>query len=596
MRKPVAILMFIFCFGINNAQLKSSYTPSELDSLWMVWEDQNQPDTARLTAMTAYSWYKYVFSEPDSALYYADLQLKLAKKKNAKTFIAAALSTKGTAFWVKGNYEKSIPYFEENLAVAKVVGKKSVIASAYNKLGIVYGDAGDVLRQIDFYEKSLKIREEIGDLEPIAITLTNIGQLYLEEGNFSKALEFQERSLKIREELGSQARVAFALANVGVVHNALKDYDSALEYHRRSLVLGEKISSKKNVSLFLRNMGNTLKNQGKYEKALDYYQRSMNLLKDMEAQADIADLLIQRGDLYSQEANYFNSIRDCKDAYNIALEIGDIRKQKEACECLYKSHKKAGNGNQALLYHETKVVLSDSLQSQEAAKKLQQMEFTRIRTQDSIVQAKEAQIAAEKLKYQESTISLLNSKNRAKTLWIIFGSLAALLFIALLVYRYQQRVKYEKLQIEFLQTELDYKKKDLTNFAVNISNNQEWAHLLSEKLENLKNATGRKRAKELEDLELEIKNKIWVDKGTDEFYTKVDALSSSFFNKLTTQFKGLTKNEIRLCSLIKLNLDTKQIAVLQNISPSSVKMSRHRLRKKLNLSPEDDLNLFLRSF
>ncbi len=596
MRKLVAVLMFIFCFGINNAQLKSSYTPSELDSLFLVWENQNLPDTARLKAMTAYSWYKYVFSEPDSALYYADLQLELAKKTDAKTFIAAAFSTKGTAFWVKGDYEKSIPYFEENLKVAKVFGKKSVIASAYNKLGIVYGDAGDVLRQIDFYEKSLKIREEIGSPEPIAITLTNIGLLYQKEGNYTKALEYQERSLKIREGLGNQDRIAFALANVGVVHNAMKDYDNALEYHRRSLAMGENTSSKKNVSMFLRNTGNTLKNQGKYKEALNYYQRSMNLLQDLGAQADIADLLIQRGELYSLQANYPKSISDCKDAYNSALEIGDVRRQKEACDCLYKSYKKIGSGNQALFYHETKIFLNDSLKSKEAAKKLQQMEFTRIRTQDSIVRAKEAQIAAEKLKYQESTILLLNSKNRAKTLWIVFGSLAALLFIALIVYRYQQRAKYEKLQIDFLNTELDYKKKDLTNFAINISNNQEWAFSLQQKLEKLKSSTGKRRAKELQGLELEIKNKIWVDKGTDDFYTKVDSLSSSFFDKLTKQFKGLTKNEIRLCSLIKLDLDTKQIAVLQNISPASVKMNRHRLRKKLNLAPEDDLNLFLRSF
>ena len=77
---------------------------------------------------------------------------------------------------------------------------------------------------------------------------------------------------------------------------------------------------------------------------------------------------------------------------------------------------------------------------------------------------------------------------------------------------------------------------------------------------------------------------------------KLDALSSSFYDKLNTQFEGLTKTEIRLCSLIKLELDSKQIASLQNINPSSVKKSRNRLRKKLNLSPGQDLDAFLRTF
>nr|WP_299337790.1 tetratricopeptide repeat protein [Allomuricauda sp.] len=596
MLRHLFVLIFTSVCSCVFGQLKSSYSRAELDSLFIVWEDITKADTSRLKAMTAYSWYKFVFSAPDSALYYADLQLQLANKTDAKTYIAAAFSTKGTAFWVKGDYEKSITYFEKNLEVAKVVGKKNVIASAYNKLGIVYGDVGDVLRQIAFYEKSLKIREEIGDLEPIAITLGNIGQLYLKEGNYTKALECQQRCLKIREELGDQSRVAFALANIGAVHESMEDFDTALAYYRRSLTLGEKHCSKKSIAWFLSNMGNVLKRQGDYSKAHGYYRRSMALLQTMGAKPEIVDLLGDRGELYFLQADYSKSISDCKSAHAISAEIGDIRRQKESCECLYKSYKKIRNGNQALYYHENMVVLSDSLQSREAAKRLQQMEFARIRAQDSILRVNEARIAAEKLKYQESRISLLNSKNRAKTLWIIFGSLAAVLFIGLLYYRYQQRVKYQKLQNDFLNSELEYKKQDLTNFAVNISNNQEWALSLSEKLEDLKNSTGRKRTKELEDLELEIKNKIWVDKGTDDFYSKVDSLSSSFFDKLTSQFKGLTKNEIRLCSLIKLDLDTKQIAALQNISPTSVKMSRHRLRKKLNLSPEDDLNLFLRAF
>ncbi|MGD1945887.1 MAG: helix-turn-helix transcriptional regulator [Croceivirga sp.] len=73
-------------------------------------------------------------------------------------------------------------------------------------------------------------------------------------------------------------------------------------------------------------------------------------------------------------------------------------------------------------------------------------------------------------------------------------------------------------------------------------------------------------------------------------------MSSSFYARLNDQFEGLTKTDVRLCSFIKLNLNTKQIATLQNINPSSVKMSRNRLRKKLHLTPEADLSSFLQTF
>jgi DNA-binding CsgD family transcriptional regulator len=48
--------------------------------------------------------------------------------------------------------------------------------------------------------------------------------------------------------------------------------------------------------------------------------------------------------------------------------------------------------------------------------------------------------------------------------------------------------------------------------------------------------------------------------------------------------------------LISLNLSIKDIAELMGISPESVKMARHRLRKKLNLATEDNLAEFVASF
>jgi len=50
------------------------------------------------------------------------------------------------------------------------------------------------------------------------------------------------------------------------------------------------------------------------------------------------------------------------------------------------------------------------------------------------------------------------------------------------------------------------------------------------------------------------------------------------------------------CALISLNLSMKEMAELMGISPESVKMARHRLRKKLNLATEENLSDFVASF
>jgi DNA-binding CsgD family transcriptional regulator len=63
----------------------------------------------------------------------------------------------------------------------------------------------------------------------------------------------------------------------------------------------------------------------------------------------------------------------------------------------------------------------------------------------------------------------------------------------------------------------------------------------------------------------------------------VDHTHQEFFNKLRRSFPDLTKNEERLCAMLRLNLSSKEIAALSNISVRAVEMGRYRLRKKLKI-------------
>lgn len=61
-------------------------------------------------------------------------------------------------------------------------------------------------------------------------------------------------------------------------------------------------------------------------------------------------------------------------------------------------------------------------------------------------------------------------------------------------------------------------------------------------------------------------------------------LSNRFFQtKLKHKFPVLTAYDIRLCTYLKANLSTKEIATLLNITPDSAKKAKHRLRKKLRI-------------
>jgi len=65
---------------------------------------------------------------------------------------------------------------------------------------------------------------------------------------------------------------------------------------------------------------------------------------------------------------------------------------------------------------------------------------------------------------------------------------------------------------------------------------------------------------------------------------------------LCLNFPSMTNNEKRLASLLRLDLSSKQIASILNISPKSVEVNRYRLRKKLKVDPKINLTDFIRDF
>ncbi|MEQ9298510.1 MAG: LuxR C-terminal-related transcriptional regulator [Cyclobacteriaceae bacterium] len=62
---------------------------------------------------------------------------------------------------------------------------------------------------------------------------------------------------------------------------------------------------------------------------------------------------------------------------------------------------------------------------------------------------------------------------------------------------------------------------------------------------------------------------------------------------LKEAYPQLTPHDLRLCTYLKANLCTKEIARILNITPDSVKKAKHRLRKKLGVSPETSFTHFL---
>lgn len=71
----------------------------------------------------------------------------------------------------------------------------------------------------------------------------------------------------------------------------------------------------------------------------------------------------------------------------------------------------------------------------------------------------------------------------------------------------------------------------------------------------------------------------------DHLLMELETSNQRFRQQLKARHPRLTSYDIRLCTYLKANLSTKEIATLLNITPDSVKKAKHRLRRKMNLKP-----------
>ncbi len=151
-----------------------------------------------------------------------------------------------------------------------------------------------------------------------------------------------------------------------------------------------------------------------------------------------------------------------------------------------------------------------------------------------------------------------------------------------------------KLKNEQLERELASKNRELANTAMSIVYKNELLNNVHDELLQLHDSEGRKLSNE----QLRKINKIIEDARSDErdwnvFEESFNEAHENFFKKLKADYPELVPNDLKLCAYLRMNMSSKEIASLLNITTRGVEIRRYRLRKKLNLTPNKNLTEFL---
>lgn len=146
----------------------------------------------------------------------------------------------------------------------------------------------------------------------------------------------------------------------------------------------------------------------------------------------------------------------------------------------------------------------------------------------------------------------------------------------------------------YLQNEIENKRRDLINYAMNIVEQKEYFGKIADSLRTiLSDKKPESREEKLRKLELDIRQRMSFEDKVEDFNIRIERMHKDFIGRLVQLNPDLSPNDIRLAVLLRLGIATKQIATLMNISPKSVEINRYRLRKKLGLDRGSNLTQFI---
>ncbi|UAB85997.1 histidine kinase [Zunongwangia sp. SCSIO 43204] len=154
----------------------------------------------------------------------------------------------------------------------------------------------------------------------------------------------------------------------------------------------------------------------------------------------------------------------------------------------------------------------------------------------------------------------------------------------------EHKERIDRLERERLMDEIDMKRKELANTTMMAAKKNEVLMEIQGELNKDKAKINQYRLKH-------IMNKInGAVKSKDEwqvFETNFNEIHEDFFKDLLDTYPQLTSKDLKLCSYLKMNLTSKEIAPLMGISVRGVEVHRYRLRKKMDLDKNENLTNFL---
>lgn len=450
-------------------------------------------------------------------------------------------------------------------------------------IGNIYLQNRDLDKAYQKYSQAIDLFEKIKDNDIKFIGLntsySNIGLIEDLKGNLDKTDSiyyqvYQKRMTRPKHEdilysLSQLLSVEIRKNELSVAQSRLKEIDT---YY---VGLSSDLRDKKG-SLIRRNYGYSYLVFGAYYQSIKEYDKAIDYLtKSKEILYDFPDELTSLGSRFAECYLGLNDLTMAEQVAKQNLQIKNLNKKEKKYnyKVLENVYKKKKLDAEIIKIKDSLILLSSSSFSSALVNKLGKLEIN-------------LNLAESKRLINENKLK----SNRQLFAVIIMLTILLLGFLTLKANYNLQLEKTQRLELlnQYFKNEVEKKNRELTSKVNFISQRNEYLKSLKRKISSNSKAENLTLFNVNKQLDL-VLNSANAYSEFDKMFVNV---YPEFYIELNKRFK-LSKTDLRLAAYIKMNHSNDEIARISGVSKRTVETQRYRISKKLNLSPEQDLNSFI---
>ncbi len=488
----------------------------------------------------------YRNTDPQKTELYLSRALALAEEKKYDKGIAYSNFYYAVLF---RNFDRMLSEqsIEKALEKALIIKDKNLLAQIYNYYGLTLGEQGKYEESSKFFNKALvSVLSSPYKNDSLCARYTqNIGTNFAKQGKYPLARQCFNNAIAIAEKTGSKELLVMPYMNIGLTY--LREGNMELGYKYFMICL-------------------TMALNHNYKRFLPVIHNNLS-----------AYFLLQHDTI--------RAIEHAEKAYRYAGDNMNRTEKSNALHNLYEIYKTQGDLKRTISYLEQYKAIEDTIALNNQRSKFNLMEA--------------------RLKYQTELNAGQIKLQQQRMIFLFFGVIFVLILTLIMILLYYQRIKNRqkqdiviKLQQKnlILEQEITIKAKELTNNILRLSNKNELLTSVIHRLKQIELHTSGEVSRQthtlITDLQFNVNNNIW-----EIFEKEFLDVHPGFFDNLQKDFPDLTPKDKRLCALISLNLNTKEISEITHLNIDTIEKARTRLRRKFNLTnTETSLSVFLSQF